>query len=258
MAYWVSRLGKFGVFSLWALCLGAASGQDAPSAASDLSSSPTAQVVSAEARALLDRLATRFEGLQTLEVRFEQVRLHPDFDDETRSSGHLYVRLPDALRCEYDRPEPSTVLFVNDTFYQYTPSLKQVDMTRFESPEAAQRHLRTMLLGFGLSTSEILESYRVEAPDAGNDDAASLRFVPLREDVSRTFESFRVWFDPESLTPRQVRIVEVAGDVVTLDVKRVEVNKTIDPARFEPDFPDSAETIDHSVGAKPTDGRASQ
>ena len=175
----------------WAALLGLVAAAMAPSLAQ--TTSPTA-TPSPEAMALLQRIEKRFADARTIQAQFDQVRFQPDFDDRTRSAGRLIVELPDRLRAEYDSPDPSVVLLTSDAFYQYTPTLKQVDMTRFASPEEARRRLRAMLLGFGLSSSEVLESYDIATVDK---DGPGLVFRPRRKDVADLFSEIRVWFDPK-------------------------------------------------------------
>ena len=53
----------------------------------------------------LDRLSAYFNGISTLQARFEQLN-----DDGSRSTGTLYMRRPGRARFEYDPPEKSLVM----------------------------------------------------------------------------------------------------------------------------------------------------
>ena len=248
---------------------GIAQKEPAPTAEADLPSTPSLANDSptSEVLALLKRIEERHGNLKTLQAEFDQVKVSETFADETRSHGSLLLEMPDRLRCEYDRPDPSTILFVDDTLYQFVPTIKQVDKWRFRTKAEAQEQLRLLLLGFGLSSEEILKSYRVERVEAaepkadrvgeseGEGGAALptpsapwvLAFRPRNREVAKHYTEIRVSFDRERLLPRSVRLTEVAGDVTNLTIQpeKVLLNEKIEAGKFKPEFPGNPEVIEH-------------
>jgi len=217
--------------------------------------------------ALLKRIEERHGNLKTLQAEFDQVKVSETFADETRSHGSLLLEMPDRLRCEYDRPDPSTILFVDDALYQFVPAIKQVDKWRFRTKAEAQEQLRLLLLGFGLSSEEILRSYHVERVEAAPPEADGvgeaappspsdsptpsapwvLAFKPRNREVAKQYAEIRVSFDRERLLPRSVRLTEVAGDVTNLTIQpeKVLLNEKIEAGKFKPEFPGNPEVIEH-------------
>lgn len=210
----------------------------------------TVDLPSSEVLTQLHRIEARHGKLKSLLVEFDQSRVSKDFDYETRSNGKLCLKMPGNLRCDYDRPDPSTVLFTEDTFYHYVPSLKQVDKYTYSTKEQAREFFKTLLLGFGLSSQEILESYQVKAAPASSDTATSgtegLVFTPMREEVARDYSEITVWFSKKDLLPKVVLLRQPSGDDTTLKVRKVVLDSAaVKDDMFRPVFPKGTETIEH-------------
>ncbi len=200
---------------------------------------PTSDVL-----ALLERIESRYGNMRYLTVDFEQVKVQEIFEDVTHSKGRLLIDWPDRLRCDYNSPEPSTLWFIKNIFYQYTPSIKQVDKYVYDSQEDAQRDLRLMMLSFGLSTSEVLENYQVESAGE-NDQQIGLRFLPKDEQIARQYQEFQLWLDQQSLLPNKVFFRDASGDTTTLTMTSISVDDPIDPDLFQLDFSKDTEIIEY-------------
>ena len=217
----------------------------------------TVDLPSSEVLTLLQRIEARHGKLKSLLVEFEQSRVSKDFDYETRAKGKLWLKMPGNLRCDQDRLDsstapldPSTMLFTEDTFYYYVPSLKQVDKYTYSTKEQAREFFKTLLLGFGLSSQEILESYQVKPAPASLDAATSgtegLVFTPIREDVARDYSAITVWFSKKDLLPKVVLLRQPSGDDTTLKVRKVVLDSAeVKDDMFRPVFPKGTDTIEH-------------
>jgi outer membrane lipoprotein-sorting protein len=174
----------------------------------------------------------------TLEAEFDQIRVWEEIGDEVRSSGELYLQMPDKLRCEYSGPDPSVVLFVDRTLYEYVPSINQVDTFTFETEEEARAQFRAVMLGFGVSGGEILESYNVErlAAPAGKEARTALVFKPVDPQMRKATRQITIWFDEKSFWPEKIRVEEVSGTTVAITVTKFLVGRPIKATQFEPKF----------------------
>ncbi len=200
-------------------------------------------------RETLGRITAKHADMKTLVIGFEQTKIWEEFGDEIQSEGRLYLKKPRSMRCEYFQPDPSVILFSGNKFMQYTPKLRQVDAFTYESEAEAQARFRLLLLGFGLSGDEILQSYYVEkvsVKESGDElPALVLDFFPTSPYIRKVTRQVRVWFDPESLFPRKIRIEEVSGDVILIRVKDSKVNVDIDPDKFKAQWPEGTTVLEH-------------
>jgi outer membrane lipoprotein-sorting protein len=217
-----------------------------PPAATSIPMPPSAATLN-----VLKALDARGSQIKAVEVSFDQVKVSQQFLEETRSSGHLMIQMPDKLRCEYANPDPSTIIFANDTFYQYAPTIKQVDKFRFSSPAEARDRLRLLMLGFGVSTQEVLKSYNVELLRKAGDESKDtdpegylLSFKPINPLIARDYREIRVWFT-KSLRPEKVRLLEVSGDSTTLTIRKFVEQDAIKAKEFELNFPKDVEVVEH-------------
>ncbi|NQU44355.1 outer membrane lipoprotein carrier protein LolA [bacterium] len=203
---------------------------------------PTSAVLS-----YLNRVEARHGKIKSLTAMFNQVRVSDDFGFETTSDDNrLYLEFPDKLRCDYAAPDPSTLLFVGRSIYQYVPSLEQVDKMTYPTAEQARRIFETLTLSFGVSAQTVLDGYQVELgePQEAHKTFA-LIFHPLKKEVKQDYQKIEVRFDEETLLPVQVRLYQVMGDVTTLRIREGKRDVDIPEEIFKPSFPEGTEIFEH-------------
>ncbi|HBF32993.1 TPA: hypothetical protein DDW35_00380 [Candidatus Sumerlaeota bacterium] len=200
----------------------------------------------------LERIEKMHGQIQTISAEFDQTRVSKEFSDETKSRGKLQIKKPNQLRCEYQNPEPSVLLFTSNTLYQYTPTLKQADKFVYRTEQDADEFFRTLTLSFGLSSQQILGSYRVALVKKGSEDAPAgtfgLSFYPLKTETSRDYSEIRVFFsasDESKVLPVRVRLFQTSGDETTLEIQNVQLNTQMPDKNFAADFPRGTEVIEH-------------
>ncbi len=171
--------------------------------------------------------------------------------------------------------DASTILFVDNTLYQFVPAIKQVDKWVYKDPATARKRFNLLMLGFGLSSQEVMTNYGVQLapgsldpalvlsgegdddpaatsndgqpPAPGSTDAIALIFRPHDPEIARTYDNIQVDFDPKTLLPRRVRLSKMVGEVttITIDPEKVRLDEPIEPAKFLPDFPGNPEVIEY-------------
>ncbi|MFW6255898.1 MAG: LolA family protein [Candidatus Sumerlaeota bacterium] len=232
---------------VWVLGIRSLQAQDTPSTAT-LASDDRSSTAAVE---VLKQIEKRHGDFKTLVARFEQIRIQEEFGDEIRSEGRLYLKMPGSLRCEYESPEPSVLLFTDNTFYQYVPVIQQVDKYRYNKTQGEQM-FELLMLGFGVSSDSILESYVVkrldpeEKPWAVKEDVYGLSFRPLKENILRDYSRILVWIAKDDLLPVYVRLLDSVGSETNVDIKQVEQDVPVSTEIFQPDFSKGVDIIDHT------------
>lgn len=197
---------------------------------------------------LLREVESRHGNLKTLQAEFSQEKTSAAFEEQIKSEGNLQLQMPDKLRAFYKDPDESTVWFVNNTLYQVTPALKQVDKYAYKTAEEAKQQFRLMMLGFGMSSKEILDNYEVTSEETleskTNKKSNILMFRPLDPEISRTYKEFRVWLSDDRL-PTRVRYEESSGDVTVLTIRKLVKDDPIRARVFEPAYPEDFDVIEH-------------
>jgi outer membrane lipoprotein-sorting protein len=214
-----------------------------------------------EIQKILKELETKHAGLKTVQAEFGQVKVWQDFS-EKKTRGKLFIEQSNAEqagRLRYDMEGekgensivPSTTLFVDNTIFDYTPINRQVDKCVLDA-EGAREQFRMLLLGFGLSSKEILNNYNVEkagdVPEVAKTPKplTGLSFTPVKDNIRQVYANVSVWLEHDTLWPYCIRIEEVSGDVRTITIRSLKFNEPIQAALFEPKWPKNVKVIDFS------------
>jgi outer membrane lipoprotein-sorting protein len=218
---------------------------------------------SPEIQNILKELESRHANLKTLQAEFGQVKTQQLLDfGENRTQGKLFVeRLgadqPGRLRYDLEGEKgdqgiaPSSLLFVNNTVFDYVPVQKQVNKCTLKA-EDAREEFRRMLLCFGVSSQEILSSYNVETAGTVPESAKTekplvgLSFTPLKKEVRARIVNISIWLDRDTLLPHAIRYEEVSGEVTTLSIRSLKLNEPIQAALFEPKWPKKVQIVDYT------------
>lgn len=218
---------------------------EAPPAAAQRSTG----TATAEARSILRRLEEAHKDLKTIQAEFEQAHYSELFpEEETKAKGTIYYQAPDRLRVEYHKTkqdngqvtDPLTLLFVDNVFYQYNEVLNEVHSTFYKTGDMAREQLKTLMLGFGVSSEALLNSYDVElAPDEEKEKDGSMigvTFKPLSAEVRKETQAITVWFEREKLWPLKARYLHASGEVTAITIKEMTKDSPIKAKVFSSDF----------------------
>jgi outer membrane lipoprotein-sorting protein len=90
-----------------------------------------AVALSAQDRAVVDRVVAYLNNIHTMESRFEQIA-----GDGSNASGMIYVERPGKLRLQYDPPMPVMIIADGRGIYYWDSKLEQLSETRVEDTPA--------------------------------------------------------------------------------------------------------------------------
>lgn len=195
--------------------------------------------------ALLKKLEEKNADVDTIIGQFDQVQQSTLFLEEIQSKGRFYFQKPEKFRCDYLPPNESQNWIVGNTAWLYVPEIKQVEKYQFPSDVNSVERLNRMLLGFGVSTTDVLDVYNVTVlKEESSKGVTALQFTPLRKEPTVEFDKVTVWINEKQLLPEKIVIDEESGDQKVITITQIRLNRKIPDTIFQPVFPPDVEIIE--------------
>lgn len=204
-----------------------------------------AEVTSGTLR-LLRTLETFHKNVKTIHATFDQIRIDETMQEDTKSRGELWFDKPSRFRADYADPTPQKTLITGDTFYLYTPELKQVDYYTFESPEERDQQLHQLLIGFGFKADDLVKQYEIHSADEPgprseldkekiNPEKTAMFIIKPRPEYEKTssFTLLKVYIDKASHLPEKIWYKDPTGSTMILTMKKIELDVKLDDTFFD-------------------------
>ncbi|MGM0702272.1 MAG: outer membrane lipoprotein chaperone LolA [Pseudomonadota bacterium] len=179
-----------------------------------------------------ERLTAILEPLESYQASFEQLILDGSGERMQETRGRMWLSRPGRFRWEVDAPYEQVVVSDGEEVSLYDPDLEQVTVQSLD-----QRVTHTPALLLSGSTSELTESYQVSYRQ--RDGADSFTLVPKASDT--LFEELEMTFRDRRLSFLQM--TDSMGQETAIEFNDVEMNASIDSARFELEVPDGVDVI---------------
>lgn len=211
--------------------------------------------------ALLESMAAAHGAARTVRGEFTQTKTSEIFLEKFESKGRFRFQKPDRFRCDYDPPDASTNLIVDDAIYVHFPSIQQVERYRFKSREERDQQLHVMLLGFNVDVKTIAREYDMVSSEeagspaleelnaAGGDPAKTALLIarPSAEfEATSPFVLLKLWIDKGTKRPVRIWYQDYNDEKTELAIHEVKFDEPIDESHFRPNFPPGTEFIDKS------------
>jgi len=179
------------------------------------------------------------DRLETLAADFEQTNRDHILEEEEKSSGELYMKVPGNIRWEYDPPDGKMLLVKDDKVLLYNPVAHQAQEFKQGQTRGGGADL---LIGFGRSNAEIGKHYDVSLLEE-DDRHVVLKLVPKPDSVASVFAAIDLTLNKENWTPERTVFHELNKDTTILEFQDVRVNEPLPPKVFELDLPPDVEII---------------
>ena len=188
---------------------------------------------------ILAAMSKAGDSLETLAADFEQVHHDHILEEEEKSSGKLYMKVPGNIRWEYAPPDSKVLLVRDDKILLYNPIAHQAQEFKQGQKRGAGAAL---LIGFGKSNAEIGKHYDVSL--VGEDDLqVVLRLLPKPDSAASLFAAIDMTLNKENWTPDRTVFHELNKDTTILEFQDVRVNAPLPPKTFELELPPGVEII---------------
>lgn len=188
--------------------------------------------VSALADQGAERLSRLLEPMQTYAADFEQQILDSSGQRLQQARGQMWLSRPGKFRWEVDAPYRQVVVSDGEDIYLHDPDLEQVTVQPLDT-----RVTHTPALLLSGSASQLTESYEVSRQQQGSSET----FTLMPRDADTLFEELKMTFESERLG--MLQMTDSTGQRTAIRFDDVQVNPSIDDARFQFAIPDGADVI---------------
>jgi outer membrane lipoprotein carrier protein len=182
---------------------------------------------------------SRYEGVRDVAARFEQTtsaaRLGGSPSAPSNSSGRVTLAKPGKMRWNYENPEPSLVVSDGKTVWIFDPAFGEV-----QKMPAAEGFLTGAAAQFLLGAGDMRRDFKVSTVSC-NDAAAELELIPRQP---ATYEKVFLGVEPATGTVHRTRIVDLLGNVVTVEFRDQRFNLNPPESEFRFQAPDGVKVIE--------------
>ncbi len=197
-----------------------------------LVSSPAFAAAAHDPAALLQK---RYDSIHDMRADFTQVSVVKAMNMTKKASGVLIIKKPGMLRYTYTKPEKEEIIVKGGNLIMYVKSTNQV-ITKKLSRAFMDKTPTTFLAGMG----NIGDSFDVIVP-AGSKGRPDFELIPKGNKMG--VEKIYINMDPKGPYIRQFTFVETSGDVNTITLSRVKINRGVKDSAFDFKIPKGASLI---------------
>jgi len=192
--------------------------------------------------AVARRVQAHYETVRNLSADFVQTStlasLGPARQGEPgadSSRGEVVFAKPGRMRWHYREPAESLVVSDGEDLWTYDPDLGEA-----QHLPVGRGYLSGAAIQFLMGEGEILETFRVEAPDCEG-QRVRLELVP-REPAS--YERLRLEVDRDSGQVVSTEVADLFGNVTRVTFSNIRTNRNVDDEAFRFDPPEGTEVIE--------------
>ena len=184
---------------------------------------------------------SRYEGVRDVAASFEQTtnaaRLGGSPSAPSASRGRVTLAKPGKMRWNYEDPEPSLVVSDGKTVWIYDPAFGEA-----QKMPAAEGFLTGAAAQFLLGAGDMRRDFKVSTVSC-TDAAAELELIPRQP---ATYEKVFLGIEPATGTVHRTRIVDLLGNVVTVEFRDQRFNLNPPESEFRFQAPDGVRVIEIS------------
>ena len=178
-------------------------------------------------------LESFYNNVDSLSAEFEQVQQDDQGNRLQEASGTFDLLRPDSFRWEYTAPYKQVIVSDGEVFRFYDVDLAQVTI---RSIDATLRATPALLLTGGAA---LKDAFNIAS--AGQRDGMSwVRLTPRADDTD--FQEVRLGLKDQ--VPSVMELDDNLGQTTRIRFTDVELNPSLEDARFTLDIPDDVEVVD--------------
>jgi len=200
---------------------------------------------------VVDAMQAFYERNRDFEAHFDQSYHYTSFNRTQKSSGTVVIRkarklekgelLAPAMRWDYEKPEPKSIVVTGNAVYMYDPGAQQLTKAAMDKDQLSASV--TFLWGQGQLADEFYITREKDKP------GMSLLLVPKKPD-SR-FDRIFMEVDPKTYAVSGTTVVDLDGSQNHMAFSQVKTDQNVPNERFKLEPPAGTQVIDMTQGAKP-------
>lgn len=200
----------------------------------------------------VDAMQGFYERTNDFSAHFEQSYKYASFNRTTQASGTVVFRKPrktakgeleaPAMRWDYEKPEPKSIVVTGGSFYQYDPQAKQLTKGALNTEKLSASV--TFLWGVGKLADEFYIT-KIERPDLTKDGIV-LQLLPKKQDPR--FDRVIMVVDPKTYQVTQTVVVDPDGSTNHMTFSDVKTDQGVPTERFMLHPPPDTQVIDMTKG----------
>lgn len=176
-----------------------------------------------------DELESYFQSVRTLQGEFEQLTKDESGAVIEHAHGSMSIQRPDRFRWSYDEPFEQEIIADGSKLWVYDVELEQVTVR----PLSEVLGVGPALLLSG-DYEELKENFSIQAQEQG-----WLELIPKQDD----WDFQVILLQMKEGVPRVIEVDSGLGQMTRLELRRLERNVSIDPARFKFSPPEGVDVI---------------
>jgi len=172
---------------------------------------------------------TKVSGdMRSMQCDFTQVKELSFMDEKVTSEGKMFFKIPDKIRWEYTKP--SRYVFSMDGQNIHMTSGGNTT-TMSANQNKLFKEISNVMVG-GVSGAGLVDSPDFDAQFfVGNSDY-KIVLNPQKKEIKSIFSAIQLYVDKSDSRIRSVEMVEPSGDKMTITLRNVQMNTTINDELF--------------------------
>lgn len=166
-------------------------------------------------------------AVNTLHSKFTQEKHLDILDQPFISSGEFFLKQPDFVRWEYQKPFSYIVVLKNmRVSIKDGDDLQNYDMSK----NPVFKELNKVLNG--LMNGRMLDDKNFETRFFQNNDEYKVTLMPILDKIKNFVQSIDIYFNKETLLVSKITMFEDGEDKTVISFENTEVNTNIEDSKF--------------------------
>ncbi len=179
----------------------------------------------------LNDLGKKVSAFKTLKTDFTQEKEMAMFKEKLVLKGRIFLQKPNRIAWHVDKPIRYSVLITDKLIRQWDEDTDQVQEISLAKNPIFQNVLDQLTVWFSGEYGSLLETNEVRIL---KQDPLTLECTPREKNISRkVIKNITITFRQDQTYLQQIRILEVTGDITTLNFLNTLLNAPLDSSSFE-------------------------
>lgn len=191
---------------------------------------PGTPVTDIEREQAIAAIRERQKEIVTIRAEVVQRKRHPLLKSEAISGGRIFLKKPDLMRWEADKPVRTVVVSDGKTLTVYRPEEKEAERRSLGDNPVSRAAVEFLSTAIGTSLSGVERRFRLDL--FRSDRQLILQLTPRSGWLARGVASIRIYYEDAESIPRRFVVLGPKGDWTETTLSGVVINPEIPPESF--------------------------